>query len=655
MNNIFITVLNMSVTASLVAAVVMLARLLLKKAPKIFSYALWAVVLFRMLCPFSFESIVSILPTKPEPIPQDIAAQTVPRIDSGITFVDNSVNRTIQTALSPVTPETVGNSVSPMQVIISVGYVVWLLGIVILLGYAVISYIKVKRRIFAATLVGENIFETDRIKTPFVMGFIKPKIYIPTGLNESETEYIIKHERTHIRRGDHLIKLLAFIGLAVHWFNPLMWASYFLMSKDMELSCDESVMKRSGEDIRASYSKSLLSLSVKQSGLPNPLAFGESNVKSRIKNVLHYKKPAFWISIISVIIVLSVTVALAANQRTAQPQILSAQEALDELKNSIQYENGELSFQIPADYPTSADWIIWINGTIPMTPYDSNMTWHFAEGDEANLNKSWKAGKRYTISNVETSNNFNGLSMDAYLPDENGELIELNVDLMEYISNNNDSREFARAFGSYFGDINSPDSQSVLQYWDTGSEKIKFETVPDTSTNQYVLKINDNKVDIDTLLWFNQIFVMNDVIIITTGATDIRSTHLYIFDFNGNTLFKAYYLNNKGMVIQSSISVVGNKIIIPGTRLTHGIDLVMINEWSVHPEYSDYIYQDIIYDYPDIYGKSEVYLEDSKIKAMLNKDEIVEANFELEYLGNGKFSKIYMSGNIKTLGKYLEE
>ena len=227
MNGIFIAVLNMSVTASLVAAVVILARLLLKKAPKIFSYALWAVVLFRLLCPFSIESIISILPTNPEPIPQDIVTQAVPRIDSGINFIDNAVNNTIQPA-QPVI-QTDNYAVAPqsepenglLQAIITVSSYIWLCGIVIIIGYAVISYIKIKRRLFAATLVRDNIFETDRIKTPFVIGLVKPKIYIPMALKETESDYIIKHEQTHIKRKDHLIKILAFAGLAIHWFNPL--------------------------------------------------------------------------------------------------------------------------------------------------------------------------------------------------------------------------------------------------------------------------------------------------------------------------------------------------------------------------------------------------------------------------------------------------
>gem|GEM_PF-2143112 len=330
MSNIFITVVNMSVTASFAAVFVILARLPLKKSPKIFSYALWAVVLFRMLCPFSFESVLSILPANPETVPQDIVAQVNPRIDSGIIFVDNAVNNILPAPAAVISADGAAHavdSVNPLQVLAVIGAYAWLFIMILLMSYAVVSYIEIKRRVFTATLVRDNIYETDKIKSPFVLGFIKPRIYLPAGIGETEADYIIKHEQTHIRRGDHIIKLLAFAGLAAHWFNPLMWASYLLMTKDMELSCDESVMKRSSEDIRSGYSAALLSLSVKQSGLPNPLAFGESNVKSRIKNVLGFKKPAFWISAASIILATAVTVALAGNQIRGGGQNITKEES----------------------------------------------------------------------------------------------------------------------------------------------------------------------------------------------------------------------------------------------------------------------------------------------------------------------------------------
>ena len=407
MNGVFISVLNMSATASFVAAVVILARLLLKKAPKIFSYALWAVVLFRMICPFSFESIVSILPTNPEPIPQDIVAQAVPRIDSGITFVDNAVNNTIQPA-TPVIHEAL-SSRKPFhaertifQTVIMIGSYVWLSGIIILTGYAVISYIKIKRRIFAATLAGNSadIFETDQIKTPFVIGFIKPRIYIPAGLEITETDYIIMHEKTHIKRGDHLIKVLAFIALSVHWFNPVMWLSYFLMAKDMEMSCDESVIKKSGEDIRANYSNSLLSLSAKQSGLPNPLAFGESNVKSRIKNVLNFRKRSRLIIALAAILAVAVIIGCSANRANSGSPV-SDDENNGFVKKTYEIDSFTISVELPREI--SGDTYITGSGELFHDYHMSNAT-QYGEAEKMILIANNNAHVIGTVSLVDFEN-----------------------------------------------------------------------------------------------------------------------------------------------------------------------------------------------------------------------------------------------------------
>lgn len=298
MSSIFLKVLSMSLTASYVAVAVIIARFFLKKAPKIFSYALWAVVLFRLLCPFSLESSVSLIPSNVGNIPENIVYSENPSIDTGVSAIDNAVNTAISNSIPLVNP---ADSVNPIDVIVEISSLIWIVGVMILLIYGLVSYIKLKNKLAVATLVNDNIFETDQIRTPFVMGIIKPKIFIPVNIPNDEYNYILKHEQTHIKRYDYLIKPFFFIALTIHWFNPLMWLSYFLMAKDMEMSCDESVMKNTHEDIRGKYSNSLLSLSVKQSGLLVPLAFGESNVKSRIKNILNYKKTPFWILVAVVI------------------------------------------------------------------------------------------------------------------------------------------------------------------------------------------------------------------------------------------------------------------------------------------------------------------------------------------------------------------
>jgi len=298
MTAIFITVLNMSITASIVALAVILVRIPLKKAPKIFSYALWAVVILRLIFPFSIESIFSLMPTSANIIPQDIVFAQ----NSGIQLAYTPTNMTVY---NPTPNVWQGNEANLVVSVIEIASYVWLIGFVALLVYAVIGYVSLKRCVRFATLVRDNIFESDRIKMPFVFGFIRPKIYFPTMIDPAKHDYILKHEQVHIKRCDYLIKPFAYIAFALHWFNPLMWAAYFLMSRDMEMSCDEAVLKKTSKDIRRNYSTSLLSLSTRRGNLLNPIAFsiGEGNVRDRIANVLKFKKSASWVTALSVIVV----------------------------------------------------------------------------------------------------------------------------------------------------------------------------------------------------------------------------------------------------------------------------------------------------------------------------------------------------------------
>ncbi|WP_312699330.1 M56 family metallopeptidase [Sedimentibacter sp.] len=309
MNSLFLTVLSMSLTASYAVIFVIIARFFLKKTPKIFSYALWLIVLFRLVCPFSFGSSVSMMPENSGFVSENIMG-VHPVMDNETTAAENAVSNTVH---SPVIPSDPASGFSFMKTMTEAAPIIWIIGITVFLIYGTVSYLKLKNILNTATLVNDNIFETDRIKTPFVLGIIRPKIYIPVNLSDNELKYIIKHEQTHIRRHDHIVKLISFFSLAIHWFNPLVWLSFFLMSKDMEMSCDESVMKSTGEDIRMNYSKSLLSLSAKQSGLLVPLAFGESNVMSRIKNILNYKKPSYLILAAAAAIVVCIAVVLVTN------------------------------------------------------------------------------------------------------------------------------------------------------------------------------------------------------------------------------------------------------------------------------------------------------------------------------------------------------
>jgi len=310
MEKIFLSVLNMSLTASFVIAAIMLTRLLLKKAPKIISYALWAVAGFRLVCPFTLESMFSLLPFKSAPLPPDITMQDAPRIDSGIAVIDNAIS-----AVLPAAAPTA--SVNPLQIWLAVGSFIWILGIAVMLIYSFVSIIILKHRLCWAEHVEDNLYEADNLKTPFVIGFFKPKIYIPAGLSDEERRYIVLHEQTHIRRFDHIVKIFAYLVLCLHWFNPLVWAAFILMGADMEMSCDERVMKELGSDIKNAYSLSLVRVAAGHKILNgSPLAFGEGSMKERIKNVLKFKKPSRLILIASIGLAAVITVGLTVNRIT---------------------------------------------------------------------------------------------------------------------------------------------------------------------------------------------------------------------------------------------------------------------------------------------------------------------------------------------------
>jgi len=323
---IFITVVNMSITASYVAIGVILVRLLLKKAPKIFSYVLWTPVLFRLICPFSFDSTFSLfnlinLYVKQGTGVSELFMQT-PVIHSGIGSIDGTANISLTSAIPAVSPNPVqiwtaviSPSPNPKQIWLTAFSLIWIFGVITLLIYSIVSYVKIKGKLQTATRVDGNVFESDAIGTAFIFGFIRPKIYVPANVEDASLLYILEHERTHIRRKDYLIKLIAFLLLILHWFNPLIWLCFVLMSRDMEMSCDENVLRKLGDSAKVGYSSSLLSQAVKRKGLltVNPLAFGESDVKTRIKNILNYKKPAFWVIVIAVIAVCAATIAFVTN------------------------------------------------------------------------------------------------------------------------------------------------------------------------------------------------------------------------------------------------------------------------------------------------------------------------------------------------------
>ena len=314
-------ILNMTITGSVAILFVLLARLALKKAPKIFSYALWTVVLFRLLCPVSITTDFSLLGLLDTPAVENTqhttAAEYIPYdvVHTPDLEVQLPVPSVINEAVNDALPqEHAALGADPLEGEVAVASFVWMIGVGAMMVYSVATYLLLRRKLVGAALLRDNIYLADGIRSPFVMGFIRPKIYLPSAL--SEQGYIILHEQHHIRRGDHLIKALAFIALCIHWFNPLVWVAFVLSSKDMEMSCDEAVVKKLGDGIRADYSASLLSLATGRHIIAGtPLAFGEGDTKSRIKNMLNWKKPKTWIMLVALIACVVAIVFCATNPR----------------------------------------------------------------------------------------------------------------------------------------------------------------------------------------------------------------------------------------------------------------------------------------------------------------------------------------------------
>lgn len=311
MTDIFLKIAGMSITASFVIAAVLVLRLLLRKAPKAFSYAMWAVVFIRLLCPFEFTlPSAPVVPVKIEEYSINADTVPTPRDYGDLFFVGSNASVTIFTSTDRNAPEEYKGT----RRIISAGTVIWLMGVTIIAAYGVISYIKLKKRLRNAVCTEGNIYVCGGISNPFIMGVFKPKIYLPENLAQSQRSLIILHEKAHIKRFDHVAKIVMFAALCIHWFNPLVWLAFKLCERDMEMSCDEAVAKNMDDTGKADYSQALLDIAAGNTA-PFTACFSESGTKRRIKNVLSFKRPAIWVSIFAVII-LAASVILIFNGRS---------------------------------------------------------------------------------------------------------------------------------------------------------------------------------------------------------------------------------------------------------------------------------------------------------------------------------------------------
>lgn len=311
MNDLFNSVLNMSITGSVVIAAVVIVRLMLRKLPKKYAYMLWSVVGFRLCIPFSFKAFISIFQFNP------IKEQTGYISDGHIMSYVPVADTYADNVQSAVPPATVFAEASDKITLTDVLPYIWIAVAVVMLIYAAVSYFILKNNLKTSVRYKDNIYQSERILSPFILGIFKPKIFIPFDINEEYLQYVIAHERCHLKRRDNVVKLFAFILLCVHWYNPFCWLAFYLMNKDMEMSCDERVIKDNPE-IKKVYSFALLSFAV-DNKIPSPasLCFGEGSVKGRIKNILSFKKPKTLISIFAVILCVTVLIACAANPRAA--------------------------------------------------------------------------------------------------------------------------------------------------------------------------------------------------------------------------------------------------------------------------------------------------------------------------------------------------
>jgi beta-lactamase regulating signal transducer with metallopeptidase domain len=349
MSDLFLKIVNMSISASWLVVAVLILRLVLKKAPKWVNVLLWGIVAVRLICPFSFESALSLIPSA-ETFPEKIISGPSFDVQTGITPIDNRINDYLgDRYFEGVTvPTNNGNNVKTILTI------VWIIGILLLAAYTVISYWRLNRKVDTAVRYKDNIFQSENVSSPFVLGIINPRIYLPFSMNEQDMEHVVAHEQAHIRRKDHWWKPLGFLLLTIHWFNPLMWLAYVLLCRDIELACDEKVIKGLSNEQRADYTQALVACSVNRRMIAAcPLAFGEVGVKERVKSVMNYKKPAFWVIILAVIACVIVAVCFLTNPKQdsytlrivvpagSQEEFVYSHEEVSTIKNSIKIWSGD--------------------------------------------------------------------------------------------------------------------------------------------------------------------------------------------------------------------------------------------------------------------------------------------------------------------------
>lgn len=349
MSDLFLKIVNMSISASWLVLAVLLLRFVLKKAPKWVNVLLWGIVAVRLAFPFSIESALSLIPSA-ETISPGIMMDNVPSVQTGVPAINSVINPVIGSSLAPAP----GASANPLQIWIPILSIVWVIGVVALLLYTAVSYWRLRHKVSEAVILRDNIYQSENVASPFVLGVFGPRIYLPYNMDGQDLNHVVAHEQAHIRRKDHWWKPLGFLLLTLHWFNPLIWLAYVLLCRDIELACDEKVIKELGNEQRADYTQALVACSVNRRMIAAcPLAFGEVGVKERVRSVMNYKKPAFWIIILAVIACVGVAVCFLTNPKQdsytlrivvpagSQEEFVYSDEEVSTIKNSIKIWSGD--------------------------------------------------------------------------------------------------------------------------------------------------------------------------------------------------------------------------------------------------------------------------------------------------------------------------
>ena len=338
---IFMKLVNMSISAGWVCLAVVLLRLLLQKAPKWSRLMLWAIVGLRLVLPFSMESVLSLLPSG-ETIDTNRYVSR-PYVHSGIAPIDRAANHALgERYFEGVTVPPAEAPTNPMHILA----ILWLIGMAAMFAYMLISYIRIRQKMQTATKIQENVYESELVETPFVLGTLQPRIYLPYAVREADRRYILAHETAHIRHYDHLMKPFAFALLTVYWFQPLIWLAFILFCRDLEFACDERVIRTLNVTDRANYSQALLACSLPQKKISVcPLAFSENDTKNRIRSVLQYQKPAFWVVLLALVLCIAAAVCLLSDPKTDGKQTRSGEVILAEADADGDGAEETLSYQ----------------------------------------------------------------------------------------------------------------------------------------------------------------------------------------------------------------------------------------------------------------------------------------------------------------------